>query len=103
MPGKGRPFQKGHPGGPGRPKLAYLEAMRGLAPDAVEVLKQALRAKDRRERLHAAESVLNRAYGKPKETVQVESDQPTMLVVPDSVYHAQQKMREKTKPDGDKT
>jgi len=77
MPGKGRPFVPNDPRhrpGPGRPKLEYLEAMRSLAPEAVEVLRQEL--KDKRHRLHAAESILNRAYGKPTETVAMEQDGP---------------------------
>ena len=56
MPGKGRPFVPNdprHPPGAGRPKLEYLEAMRSLAPDAVEVLRKALKSKNRREALHA--------------------------------------------------
>jgi hypothetical protein len=61
---------RGRPG-PGRPKKAYLEAMRSLAhgdgddPSAIEVIKHHLRHRS----LQVAQDVLNRAYGKPKERI----------------------------------
>jgi hypothetical protein len=56
MPGKGKPCVSGDPRhrpGPGRPKKAYLQA---------------------------AQDLLNRAYGKPKETVQVDRDSPIVVI-----------------------
>lgn len=61
--GKGKPFvgdDPRHRPGPGRSKLEYLESMRSLARDAIEVLRKALQSKNQREALHAAESVPNR-------------------------------------------
>jgi hypothetical protein len=85
------PFVRGHDlrrkPGPGRPKKAYLQPMRDLAaggkgedgqdtPSAEDVIRHHLRKKN----LQAAQDLLNRAYGKPKETVQVERDSPIVVI-----------------------
>ena len=86
MPGKGRPFVRGDPRGrpgPGRPKKAYLDAMRSLAhgegddPSAIEVIKHHLR----RNSLQAAQDVLNRAYGKPKENIDMGNGTQLRIVI----------------------
>jgi hypothetical protein len=49
--------------------------------------------KDKKRRQHAAESILNRSYGKPKETIHVDLDTPPILIMPDSLFKAREAMR----------
>lgn len=66
---------KGHSGNPGgRPKaLAELQALaRQYAEASVNVLAEALKHKDHRIRIVAAQTLLDRGYGKPAQTVTVQ-------------------------------
>ena len=65
-------FRPGHSGNPGgRPKMpaALRDGMRSLADDAMRVLEDALVSDDERVRLMAAAQILDRGYGKPNQTV----------------------------------
>lgn len=97
MPGNGKPFVPNDPHhrpGPGRPKRDYLETMRALAwgdsghRAAVEVIEKALDKGD----VRAAQDVLSRAFGKPKETI-IQETTPKILTMPDSVYRRCMEMR----------
>jgi hypothetical protein len=90
MPHKGKPFVKGDPrrrNSAGRPKKNYREAMRLLAhgegddPSAIEVIKHHLR----RNSLSAAQDVLNRAYGRPKEMVGLEGGSTLQIILPEPI------------------
>lgn len=106
MPGKGKPFVRNdsrHRPGPGRPKRDYLEAMRALAwgdsghRAAVDVIGKALDRGD----VRAAQDVFNRAYGKPKETIQQQS-LPTIFSVPERLWqmmHPNNSEREQAEAD----
>jgi hypothetical protein len=48
---------------------ALRDAMRGLADDAMRVLKESLESDDERVRLMAAAQIFDRGYGKPNQTV----------------------------------
>jgi hypothetical protein len=71
------PFQKGHPGGPGRPKIGsrldtmvvfdIKQAARALCPRAIQVLEEAMAHKDIRVRTVAALALIDRGYGKPEQ------------------------------------
>lgn len=70
--GRFKPGSSGNPGG--RPKHTpeqrdALEAVKSLAPDAVEAMARLLKAEDTPPALQVriAEIVLDRAYGKPKQ------------------------------------
>lgn len=70
--GRFKPGSSGNPGG--RPKHTpeqrdALEAVKSLAPDAVEAMARLLKAGDTPPALQVriAEIVLDRAYGKPKQ------------------------------------
>lgn len=74
--GRFKPGSSGNPGG--RPKHTpeqrdALEAVKSLAPEAVETMARLLRAKDTPSALKVriAEIVLDRAYGKPKQSADV--------------------------------
>lgn len=74
--GRFKPGNSGNPGG--RPKRTpeqrdALEAVKSLAPDAVEAMERLLKAKDTPPalRVRIAEIVLDRAYGKPKQCTDV--------------------------------
>jgi chaperonin GroEL (HSP60 family) len=75
----GRPFVKGQSGNPnGRPKMPkdLKEAFKAASPKALEILKKILAdpaAKDS-DRLRAAEIILDRAYGKPAQAVDITTD-----------------------------
>lgn len=75
----GRPFVKGQSGNPnGRPKMPkdLKEAFKAASPKALEILKKILadpEAKDG-DRLRAAEIILDRAYGKPAQAVDITTD-----------------------------
>lgn len=74
--GRFKPGSSGNPGG--RPKRTpeqrdALEAVKSLAPDAVETMERLLKAKDTPPALKVriAEIVLDRTYGKPKQSADV--------------------------------
>jgi Family of unknown function (DUF5681) len=70
-PNRGQ-FKKGQSGNPGgRPKMPdeLKEAMQRLSDKAVKVLEDAMEGDDPRARILAANSVLDRGYGKPAQTV----------------------------------
>ena len=74
--GRFKPGSSGNPGG--RPKHTpeqrdALEAVKSLAPDAVETMERLLKAEDTPAALKVriAEIVLDRAYGKPKQSADV--------------------------------
>jgi len=74
MPGRGRPFAEGKSGNPGgRPKaLKDIEALaRKYTPAAIEALVAALTGKDR---VAAANALLDRGWGKAKQLVEIEGD-----------------------------
>jgi hypothetical protein len=50
--------------GPGRPSLAFREALASLEPEALRVLEEALHARQWSVRLGAARDVLDRLHGK---------------------------------------
>jgi hypothetical protein len=67
-------FQKGRSGNPGgRPKLPeeLRDRIRALSDDAVTVLEHALRDEDVRVRLVAAQTLLDRGYGRPAQAKDV--------------------------------
>lgn len=67
----GRGFVPGDPRinrtrpGPGRPSLGYREALAALEPAALQVVAEALHAKQWSVRFAAARDVLDRLHGKP--------------------------------------
>jgi len=73
-----KPFQKGNPGGPGRPKkLPKLDELMaevlGEEKDgitAAQAILSALRAKASKGDVKAAQLLLDRGYGKAKETIE---------------------------------
>lgn len=76
--GKGRRFKKGESGNPnGRPKklpeldklLAEVLGEEKNGTNAAEAILKAMRSKAAAGDVRAAELILNRAYGKPKETI----------------------------------
>ena len=67
------PFKKGQSGNPGgRPKAEkeVVEAARAAGPRCVEVLVDLLDHTDSRVRMAAAEQLLNRGFGKPRQTIE---------------------------------
>jgi hypothetical protein len=68
------PFKKGQSGNPGgRPKgLAGIQqAAREYGPASLETLAKALKHKDARIKIAAAQALLDRGYGKPAQHVTV--------------------------------
>ena len=69
--GKGG-FQKGRSGNPGgRPKLPaeMREMFRAKAPEAFEVLSRHLQSPDAKVAIAAATQILDRAYGRPVQSI----------------------------------
>lgn len=72
---RGRPFEPGQSGNPGgRPKMPeeLKAAMRGLADTAIKVLREAMEGDDPRSRILAANTVLDRGYGKATQPIVAE-------------------------------
>src|SRR5919112_1917904 len=69
----------GNPGG--RPKLEV--SIRGLAQqnsmEALETLVQVMRTGKPGERLIAANAILDRAYGRPSQSIEMSSDRTTLV------------------------
>ena len=77
---KGR-FAPGWSGNPtGRPKLPaeMKEMFQTKAPEAFEVLCKHLHASDPRVSVSAATQILDRAYGRPVQSIDVREDGPTV-------------------------
>lgn len=87
---KAKPFKKDDPriNREGRPKLPDInEALAKVLSDtkegitAAEAILMALRAKASKGDVKAAEYLLNRGYGKPKETLDLKAEVTTIKVV----------------------
>lgn len=71
----GKPFTKGDPrinrtkAGPGRPPLAYRQALKSMEPQALQTVQSVLRMAPPAVRLRAAQDVLDRLHGKPKQPI----------------------------------
>ena len=82
--GNGR-FQKGESGNPGgRPKLPaeMREMFQAKAPEAFEVLCKHLHATDPRVSVSAATQILDRAYGRPVQSIDANiNDDPVRYIV----------------------
>lgn len=94
-------FQKGVSGNPaGRPKKTQEEydleaACRDKAPEALNVLLAIMEGSDNeRNKLQAAQAILNRGYGKPRQAITGPDDTP--LVAPDIHVHFVGKEPDKT-------
>ena len=89
---KGR-FAPGWSGNPtGRPKLPaeMKEMFQTKAPEAFEVLCKHLHAADPRVSVSAATQILDRAYGRPVQSIDVREDGPTVR------YIAEMPIKDKT-------
>jgi len=79
MPGPGRPFQKGKSGNPGgRPRaLAEIQHLaREQSEEAVKTLVEIMRnAKSETARIHAADKILDRGWGKAAQSVSATVDE----------------------------
>ena len=70
-------FQKGHPGGPGRPRdptrldrmvvFDIKQVARGLCEEAMERLAEHMRSDDERVSLAATIAIIERGYGRPEQ------------------------------------
>jgi hypothetical protein len=76
-------WQKGESGNPGgRPKVAaeVLELVRQHGPEAVARLVILMRSKNEAVALRATETLLDRGYGRPRQAVALEHEQPVQII-----------------------
>jgi hypothetical protein len=81
---RGKPFQPGQSGNPGgRPKLPdhVRDAARAHTEKAITVLAECLDDADARVRVTAANSILDRGWGKPAQTLDVTHSDDTAEMV----------------------
>ena len=75
---RGRPFKPGQSGNPGgRPKMPedVREAFRALVPEAIQTIVYVMRhGKKDKDRTDAANSIIDRAYGKPTQMQDISLD-----------------------------
>ena len=75
---RGRPFKPGQSGNPGgRPKMPedVREAFRALVPEAIQTIVYVMRhGKKDKDRTDAANSIIDRAYGKPMQMQDISMD-----------------------------
>ena len=82
-------FQKGKSGNPnGRPPKSKAqheaeEAIRKLAPDAVQKLSELMNSDNESVRLKACQIILDRVYGKPKQAIETADTYPILVEVVD--------------------
>ena len=75
--GTGRPFAKGRSGNPGgRPKVEgeIRELAQKHGPDALKRLVELMKSENERVAVAAAQVILDRAYGKPQQALQIDGD-----------------------------
>lgn len=81
---------KGRPKGVPNKATAEIKALAQVhGPEAIDVLVSIMKAADQPPpaRVAAARELLDRGYGKAKETVAVENDMPPLMVI-DTLTHA---------------
>jgi hypothetical protein len=78
--GRFAPGISGNPGG--RPKLPaeMREIFQSRGPEAAEILVKHLRASDPRVSVAAAREILDRAYGKPVQSINVDREERIKLI-----------------------
>ena len=82
-------FQKGQSGNPnGRPPKSREqheaeEAIRKLAPEAVQKLSELMDSDNESVRLKACQIILDRVYGKPRQAVETADTSPIVVKVVD--------------------
>ena len=78
--GRFAPGVSGNPGG--RPKLPaeMREIFQSRGPEAAEILVKHLRASDPRVSVAAAREILDRAYGKPVQSINVDKEERIKLI-----------------------
>lgn len=77
--GPGRPFAPGVSGNPeGRPKIPehVREMARAHTEEAIAALKDCLKSANESVRVSAANSILDRAWGKPQQAIEVSTATP---------------------------
>ena len=95
MAGKGhipnlKPFEKGNPGGPGRPKMTEKQReakkmAKELAGEAMDILAQWMRSDNPAAAVKAAEAIIDRAEGKPTQEVKNTGQINYVAAVPERI------------------
>jgi hypothetical protein len=94
-----KPFQKGNPGGPGRPKMTTEQReakkmAKELAGEAMDILTKWMRSDNPAAAVKAAEAIIDRAEGKATQEIKQTGNVSYVAAVPERIENIDQWLKQ---------